>query len=176
MPKGTAENGATYIHATLFGILSLFEIGESKKAWEQLYKILPITHEFISTTPFIMSNSYLYNEERGFDGESMSDWFTGSGCVLVKALIWNIFGIYPDLNGLTLRPANYFPTKDASIRMQVKGADISLVYKNNGNGKRQYFVNGTEKTAVYDEKAKTFTIYFTNEELKPGAIDVLVTD
>ena len=176
LPKGTAENGATYIHATLFGILSLFEIGESEKAWEQLYKILPITHEYISTTPFIMSNSYLYNEERGFDGESMSDWFTGSGCVLVKALIWNIFGIYPDLNGLTLRPANYFPTKEASIRMQVKGADLSLVYKNNGNGKRQYFVNGTEKTAVYDEKSKTFTIYFTNEELKAGAIDVLVTD
>lgn len=176
LPKGTAENGATYIHATLFGILSLFEIGEAKRAWEQLYKILPITHEFISTTPFIMSNSYLHNEERGFDGESMSDWFTGSGCVLIKGLIWNIFGIYPDLNGLTVRPANYFPTEKASIQMQVKGCTLTLNYENTKNGTRKFFVNGQERVATYDEKVKTYVLYFTNDELKENEMDILVTD
>ena len=176
LPKGTAENGATYIHATLFGILSLFEIGESEKAWEQLYKILPLTHDFISTTPFIMSNSYIHNEERGFDGESMSDWFTGSGCVLVKALILEIFGLYPDLDGLKVRPANYFPTNEASVQMQIKGCDVSLVYKKAGGGKRRFVVNGKEVPSVCDEKAKTQFVYFTNDELKQGTLVIEVID
>ena len=176
LPEGTAENGATYIHATLFAIWSLFEIGEAEKAWGQLYKILPLTHEFISTTPFIMSNSYLYNEERGFDGESMSDWFTGSGCVLVKTLLWEIFGVQPDLNGLTVRPANYFPSEKACLSMQVKGCDITVEYKKTGEGKRRFTVNGIERNSAYDPKTKTQTVYFTNEELANGALSIFVTE
>ena len=176
LPKGTAENGATYIHATLFGILSLFEIGEAKRAWEQIYKALPLTHEWISTTPFIMSNSYLYNEERGFDGESMSDWFTGSGCVLLKILIWEVFGVLPDLNGLAIRPAAYFPTNEASISMLVKGCEVTVLYRNQGKDKRSFIVNGKARDSVYDEKAKTEKIYFTNEELKQGKLIIEVLD
>lgn len=63
LPKGTAENGAVYIHATLFAIRSLFAMGEDKNAWEQIYKILPPPHDFISTTPFVMPNSYIENEQ-----------------------------------------------------------------------------------------------------------------
>lgn len=74
LPKGTAENAATYIHGTLFAVWSLYKLGEYERAEEQLKKILPLTHEFISTTPFVMPNSYVYNEDRGFDGESMNDW------------------------------------------------------------------------------------------------------
>jgi len=176
LPKGTAENGATYIHATLFGILSLFEMGEAEKAWEQFYKILPLTHEIITTTPFIMPNSYIYNEEKGFDGESMSDWFTGSGCVLIKILVWEAFGLLPDLNGLTVRPANYFPMKEASIKMTIKDCEVTLLYKNAGNGKRSFKVNGQNVAGVYETKTNTEKLYFTNEELKQGDLVIEVID
>ena len=73
LPEGTAENASTYNHSTYFAIWSLFEIDEGEKAWKTLYKLLPFNHEFITTTPFVMPNSFSYNEERGFDGESMSD-------------------------------------------------------------------------------------------------------
>ena len=122
-------NGATYIHATLFGIWPLFEIGESKRAWEQFYKILPITHKFISTSPFVMPNSYVENLEEGFDGESMSDWFTGGGSVLVKVLIWYIFGIRPTLDGIYIAPSNDMPFENAQINLKVKGVEISVRYK-----------------------------------------------
>ena len=123
-----------------------------------------------------MSNSYLYNEERGFDGESMSDWFTGSGCVLVKTLLWEIFGVQPDLNGLTVRPAIYFPSEKACLSMQVKGCDITVEYKKTGEGKRRFTVNGIERKSAYDPKTKTQTVYFTNEELANGALSILVTE
>ena len=163
LPKGTAENAATYIHATLFGIMSLFAVGESKRAWEQLYKVLPFTHEIISTSPFVMPNSYVYDEERGYDGQSMSDWFTGSGCVLVKILTWYVFGIVPDLDGVTICPANDLPMEKATACMRVKGANITIECKN--IKKRTYIVNGMKRASVYDEDLKADKIYLTNAEL-----------
>ena len=176
LPKGTAENGATYIHATLFAILSLFEMGECEKAWEQLYKILPLTHKTISTTPFIMSNSYIYNEERGLDGESMNDWFTGSGCVLIKAIVWGAFGILPSLNGLVIRPANFFPSNEAFIKLRVKNCDLSISYKKQGDTQRRFIVNGKEKKAVKNTKNGLFEITFTADDLNDKEIYIDIFD
>ena len=145
LPEGTAENGATYNHSTNFAIWSLFEIGEDKLAWETMYKVLPVTHSFITTTPFVMPNSYIYNEERGFDGESMNDWFSGSGSVLVKLLIGGVFGVRPTLDGLEIRPSSYMPCQGAEVTLPIKGATVRVVYKKEGNATRKYFVNGVEK-------------------------------
>ena len=151
LPEGTAENGATYNHSTNFAIWSLFEIGEDKLAWETMYKLLPITHSFITTTPFVMPNSFIFNEERGFDGESMNDWFSGSGSVLIKLLIGAIFGVRPTLDYLEIRPSSYMPCKRASISIPVKGAKVNVLYKNEGNGVRVYKVNGVERATKKGE-------------------------
>lgn len=129
LPRGTAENGATYIHATLFGILSLFKINEGEFAFEQLEKILPFTHEILSTSPFIMPNSYSYNEESLMDGESMSDWYTGSANTLIKVLVKGLFGINPTLNGLNFTPSNYFNSSSASCSIKVRNSLINVSYE-----------------------------------------------
>ncbi len=147
LPIGTAENAATYIHGTLFAIWSLFEMGEGKKAVEQLLKILPVTHEKISTTPFIMSNSYLYNPELCMDGESMNDWFTGSGCVLAKVLVKGVFGVKPNLNGIEISPSSYFPCDTASMDITVKGVRLNISYENKGDG-RKVLIDGVEKDFI----------------------------
>ena len=162
LPKGTAENGATYIHATLFGIWSLFEMGEAEKAWEQLYKILPITHKLISTTPFVMPNSYVENAEKGFDGESMSDWFTGSGCVLLKVLVWYVFGVRAGLDGVTVSPAAYLPFASGEITLNVKGKAVKIVLEKSDK-EREFFVNGKRVESVFDEKTGVRGVYFTTE-------------
>lgn len=148
LPKGTAENAATYIHATLFAIWSLFNVGEDEEAWKQIGKILPLTHNFISTTPFVMPNSYIYNEEYGFDGESMSDWFTGSGCVLVKVLFFCVFGVKANLDGLTVNPPKEIPFKEMSTEIRVKGGILHIVYKKTSVGRRKILVNGIEVKSV----------------------------
>lgn len=148
LPKGTAENGATYIHATLFAIWSLFELGESRRAWEQIKKILPITHDFISTTPFVMPNSYIHNDELGLDGESMSDWFTGSGCVLVKTLYFCVFGIRVNLDSLTVNMPEYLPFGEMKTKLAIKGGVVEISYENKGEGKRTVFVDGKKVDGV----------------------------
>ena len=170
LPKGTAENGATYIHATLFAIWSLFEIGEAKLAWEQIYKILPITHSFISTTPFVMPNSYVHNEEKGFDGESMNDWFTGSGCVLLKVLFGGIFGVKPTLDGVKIQMNAYMPAANAQINLCVKGCEIALRYQKDGGGRR-YALEG-EQIPVDAEGG----IFLDTQALQAGKIVVEIFD
>ena len=146
LPKGTAENGATYIHATLFGILSLFKMNEGKLAFKQLYKILPLTHEILTTTPFVMPNSYSYNTESMMDGESMSDWYTGSANTLIKSLVRGLFGINPSLDGLNLSLTKYVDTKDASCSVVIKGTPVKINYHTTNNEVSFIEINGVKQT------------------------------
>ncbi len=165
LPMGTAENGATYIHATLFAIYSLFAVGQTRRAWEQLYKILPITHKFISTSPFVMPNSYIHNEEKGFDGQSMSDWFTGSGCVLMKVLVRGVFGIEPTLDGVKICPASYIPFKKARMEIIVKGCKLKLEL---GADATEFYINGKKVESFIDEDKNGKCIFLSNEQLQDG--------
>ncbi|MDY4849608.1 MAG: hypothetical protein SO176_05095 [Bacilli bacterium] len=138
LPKGTAENAATYIHASIFGIKSLLMMEEPLKAYEQLFKIIPVTHKYLSTTPFVMPNSYIYNEELGVDGESMSDWYTGSSNTLIKTLVFDLFGVKPKLNDeLYIYPQKKTFFKEGRLDIKIKNKNIHLIFKreNKLNGK-----------------------------------------
>ena len=122
-------------------------------AFEQLQKILPFTHDILSTTSFVMPNSYSYNLESGMDGESMSDWYTGSANTLIKALVRGLFGINPTLDGVIIKPTSYFASESAKCSMMVKGKNLSIEY--DGGEVTKISVNGI----VYDYKE----IYISNE-------------
>ncbi len=151
LPKGTAENAATYIHGSVFALDSLFLLNQPKEAWDQIFKLIPITHEFISTTPFVMPNSYVYNPEIGCDGESMNDWFTGSSSTLFKSLIRNAFGFDPHLDVLILHPAKYFPYKEASMTIRFQNKIIHMKHIQN-NSKRTISLNGEILSLTKEEK------------------------
>jgi len=131
LPAGTAENGATYNHATLFGIWSLFEAGQSATAWAQLEKLLPFTpnHGNYNLTPFVIPNSYIHNPEKGLDGESMNDWQTGSSNVLLKILIWYVFGFRPEWNLLRIQPDPSSPLVQFNYRGMYQGKQIQIEYR-----------------------------------------------
>lgn len=142
LPKGTAENAATYIHSVVFAIKSLFMLDEGEKAFEQIYKIIPLTHKFVSTSPFVMPNSYIYNPEIGVDGESMNDWYTGSSNTLIKTLVFDLFGLKVDLTSIVkIKPSNYFPCDDAHLTVRVKNKLLKINYQNMKQGKRKIIVN-----------------------------------
>lgn len=145
LPKGTAENAATYIHAGLFFVRALFMMNEGEKAFDQIFKLIPITHEKVSTSPFVMPNSYGENPALGIDGESMSDWYTGSSNTLLKAIVFDMFGIKPKLgNELVIEPTNVFPSDEASLSLKIKHKKVIVRYKNNHENNRYILVNGSK--------------------------------
>jgi hypothetical protein len=152
LPPGTAENGATYVHATAFAIAALFRMGEPRLAWEQLVKILPFTeiHENLSHSPFVMPNSYGYNPQKFIDGQNMNDWQTGSSNVVLKLLIRYVFGFEPNLKGLWVQPAAWVPFKSFDFNIRVRGCDVHLRFEDQGRSRRTFLVNGAPQQGTRD--------------------------
>lgn len=167
LPAGTAENGAAYIHASAFGIMALFQMGESRLAWKQLEKILPFTHEKVSVSPYVMPNSYGYNKEKQIDGESMQDWQTGSSNVVFKTLMRFVFGIEPQYSGVWIAPATYMPFESFSITTVVQETEIFIEYqKSDGKSGRAFIVDGKEYKGTYDPMMNLNKLWIDNELLK----------
>ena len=130
LPVGTAENAATYIHAGIFALKALGLMNEGKRFYEAMLKLIPLTHEKISTSPFVMPNSYGYNPEIGVDGESMNDWYTGSSNTLLKAFVDSVIGFVPQIdNTIKLNPIR-FPVKEINMDITCKGRRIHIKYQN----------------------------------------------
>ena len=167
LPPGTAENGASYVHATAFGIMALFQIGEAQKAWEQLYKILPFTdgHENLTHSPFIMPNSYGYNPEKFIDGQNMNDWQTGSSNVVLKLLIRYVLGFEPEMDGLWIQPANWCPFGSFRFELNIRDSLVCIDYQNKQSGKRSFQVNGQPQESKPDELMGIEKLWIPNEQL-----------
>lgn len=176
LPAGTAENGAVYIHASAFAAMALFRMGHAEAAWKQLYKLFPFTHEKISCSPYVMPNSYGWNEEKEIDGESMLDWQTGSSNVVLKTLIRYVVGLEPEFEGLWLQPANWTPFGGFSFCIRIKECKLRITYRNSGNGSRRYTVNGEERGGIYSEVMKVERLWIPEHELKCPQLEVVVED
>lgn len=170
LTPGTAENACTYVHATTFAIMALFIIGEPERAWEQILKILPLTHKKLSKTPFVMPNSYCYNEEFCMDGESMGDWYTGSGAVLMRSIFEYALGIQVVPDGVKIETPYYIPCDNVSVKVKLKNKDVKFIYKNKNLGERKYFIDGAEQKAEYNELSKTKVLFIANEDIKENTL------
>ena len=153
LPPGTAENGATYNHATLFGVWSLFQTGQSEAAWRQLEKLLPFTsiHGNYNLTPFVIPNSYIHNMEKGLDGESMNDWQTGSSNVLLKVLIWYVFGFRPELTYLRIQPDPKSPLSRFEYSGVYQGKQVILSYQKNSAVNERVFRFNEEPLEMFKD-------------------------
>lgn len=162
---GTYENSCAYVHASMFGIMALFCLGESEKAWRQMEKSMVITHDNCTMTTFAMPNSYCENPDFEIDGGSMGDWYTGSGAVLVKEMIKFGFGIAPNLDGLIIQTPASMPCSSAKIEIIVKGHPIVLSYQNTGAGTRTFTVNGKATEGVLDPLMQIPKLFIPTEQL-----------
>ena len=144
LPKGTAENAATYIHASMFAFKALSMIKEANLAYQQLLKLIPITHESISTSPFVMPNSYGYNLELGINGQSMNDWYTGSSNTLLKGFVESFIGLEPCFEKKITIDPNKLPMKEVSLEITIKNRRVKYHQISEGNLSPIIFVNGKE--------------------------------
>lgn len=173
--EGTYENKAAYVHGSMFGIMALFLLGESGFAWKQLEKSIVITHENATLTAFVMPNSYSDNPAYFLDGDSMGDWYTGSGTVLMKNLVRFGMGICPDLNGVHLCPPAQMPCSRAELQLCLKGKRITLRYQKEQKGKREIFAGEKVLATQWHPLRRTPVTYLREEELEDGMV-ILITD
>lgn len=166
--KGTYENSCAYVHASMFGVMALFMVGESERAWREMERSMVITHDNCTMTSFVMPNSYCHNEELYMDGVSMGDWYTGSGTMLIKELIRFGIGIEPSIDGLYIQTPAYMPTSKCTLEMYIKGKRISFEYRKENGSERRYLVNGAEAKGDYSQLMKTARLFIPTESITEG--------
>jgi len=180
LPLGTAENGATYIHATTFAIAALFRMGEAQKAWEQIVKILPFAshHHDPSHSPFVMPNSYIDNPQLNLTGQSMNDWQTGSSNALLKLLVRFGFGFQPNMNCLHIAPADWLPFDEFVFNAVARQREVRITYSREGREKRETWLNGELLTTKkFDEGILANTATIPYEDLRSdGPNEIAVKD
>ena len=178
LPPGTAENGATYVHATAFAIMALFAIGEPRLAWEQLWKIFPFTggHARLSHSPFVMPNSYGFNPKLHIDGQSMNDWQTGSSNVVLKLLIRFVFGFEPDFKGIWIQPASWLPAGSFDFVIRHRNCVLAIRYLRQRRKKRAFLINNKSHEGVWDEQMKIFRLFVPINYFNSRALQIVVMD
>ena len=165
LPKGTAENGAVYIHASAFAIMSLFKMGESKAAWEELAKVLPFTHENVSVSPYVIPNSFGYNAEKKIDGESMQDWQTGGSNVIFKTIIRFVFGVQPEYEGIWIQPSIDIPFESMEVEMNLRNCKLIIKYTNEHRTKRSFKLNNIYEEGEYNNQMQQKRLWLSYEKL-----------
>ncbi|MEG1886672.1 MAG: hypothetical protein RR177_00965, partial [Oscillospiraceae bacterium] len=174
LPMGTAENGAAYVHASMFGTMALFKMGYSIDGWKTLAKSLPITHESVSASPFVIPNSYGYNVQKNIDGESMMDWQTGASNVFLKTVVYYIIGIRPQYEGIWIQPAANLPFKKFTAEINIRGA-LFKIEINTAADKRKFLVNQKEAESIWDEKMKINKLWIPYNSMQNEMI-IEITD
>lgn len=166
--EGTYENCCAYVHASTFGIMAMFLIGESRRAWEEMEKSIVITHDNCTMTSFVMPNSYCHNDSLCIDGVSMGDWYTGSGAVFIKELVRFGFGVEPTLEGVKIQTPAFMPCTHATLDMMLKGYRVKIEYADKGIGSRSIYVNGKKVNSVFDGMMKTEICYIPSDVISDG--------
>ena len=166
LPKGTAENGAAYSHASAFGMMSLFKMGEAERAWEQLAKIVPFTHQTVSVSPYVAPNSYGENREKAIDGESMQDWQTGSSNVIFKTLVRFVIGIQPEYEGVWIQPAKHNPFEDMEMHISLRGCKVIFKYSCHNRFQRVFKINGVSQSGIYDGEMQQERVWIAYKQMR----------
>jgi hypothetical protein len=176
LPAGTAENGAVYIHATIFGIMALFRMGCPRQAWEQLYKVLPFTHERLNCSPYVVPNSYGCNPGKAIDGEAMLDWQTGSSNTLLKTLLRFVFGVEPHFDGVWIQPAAWMPFGNVEVALNIRGCAISLRVEQTGRDRRTFEVDGCPRAGEHDPVMGIEKLWLPLADLNGKKLTITVRD
>ncbi len=131
---GSAENGSVYNHAAIFYIFSLYQIGETEKAYKLLKQMIPgpDTHDLLQRgqMPNYIPNYYrgAYYQHPRTAGRSSQLFNTGTVSWLYRSIIECLFGLKGTPEGLEISPQLPEHWQNVSISREFRQAhfDISM--------------------------------------------------
>ncbi len=146
-PPGVRENGACYVHASMFYILGLLSQGKKDKAFEIFSWLNPIERssskkksEEYQLEPYV-SASDIYTGK--FSKQGGWSWYTGSASWIWRVAVEFILGLKVEGDGFKVKP--HVPSSWEKYKLTLKHrSDIYAitVYK---KGKKRIEVNGKKE-------------------------------
>lgn len=141
---GIHENGGVYLHTIAWKIAADAMLKRADKVEEGINTILPFRNKIVDgrAEPYIMCNSY-FGKQTGYRyGTPGQSWRTAAGQWFQKAMVNYVFGLLPEMEGLTVDPCLPPSWKTASISKRFRGSNYHITYENGGTELCAIYVNG----------------------------------
>lgn len=141
---GIHENGGVYLHTIAWKIAADAMMGRADRVEEDIRTILPFRNPVVDgrAEPYIMCNSY-FGKQTGYRyGTPGQSWRTAAGQWFQKALVNYVFGLLPEMEGLTVKPCLPPSWKTASIDKRFRGTNYHIRYENGGTSLKAILVDG----------------------------------
>ena len=136
-PPGYKENGSVFCHNNPWISIVETKIGRGNEAFDIYRRICPSYTEEISeihkTEPYVYSQTI--GGRGGFSpGEAKNSWLTGTAAWSFVNISQAILGIYPDYDGLIIKPCLPDEIKSYKVRRYFRGKMYNIEVENLGCG------------------------------------------
>jgi cellobiose phosphorylase len=141
---GIHENGGVYLHTIAWKIAADAMLGRADRVEADIECILPFRNKVVDgrAEPYIMCNSY-FGKQTGYRyGTPGQSWRTAAGQWFQKALVNYVFGLMPEMEGLTVKPCLPPSWKKVSIDKKFRTSSYHIRYENEGQKLKAIYVNG----------------------------------
>ena len=141
---GIHENGGVYLHTIAWKIAADAMLKRADAVEKGIETILPFRNKIVDgrAEPYTLCNSY-FGKQTGYRyGTPGQSWRTASGQWFQKALVNYVFGLLPEMEGLTVDPCLPPSWKTASIDKMFRGTNYHITYENGGAHVKTIYVNG----------------------------------
>lgn len=132
-PPGYKENGSVFCHNNPWISIAETILGRGNKAFDIYRRICPsYTEEFSEihkTEPYVYSQTIGGRESFSL-GEAKNSWLTGTAAWSFVNISQAILGIYPDYDGLKIKPCLPDEIKSYKVRRYFRGSFYNIEVEN----------------------------------------------
>ena len=124
-PPGFKENGAVFCHNNPWVICGESVLGRGNEAWDVYRRICPAyledKSEVHETEPYVYSQM-VTGRASGRPGHAKNSWLTGTASWTFLSVSQYILGIYPDYDGLLVKPCIPDELSEYTVTRKFRGA------------------------------------------------------
>jgi len=134
-PPGFKENGSVFCHNNPWIVCAEAELGRGNEAFDIYRRICPAyledRSEIHETEPYCYSQM-VTGRASGNPGHAKNSWLTGTASWTFLSISQAILGVYPDYEGLRIRPCIPDELSEYTVTRRFRGAEYRIHVKRTG--------------------------------------------
>ena len=135
-PPGFKENGAVFCHNNPWIVIAEAELGRGNEAFDIYRRICPAyleeKSEIHETEPYVYSQM-VTGRASGNPGHAKNSWLTGTASWTFLSISQAILGIYPDYDGLLVKPCIPDELTEFTVLRRFRGTEYTIHVKRTGD-------------------------------------------
>jgi cyclic beta-1,2-glucan synthetase len=143
---GVRENGGQYTHAAIWATMAFAAMGDTRRAWELLHMISPISHgsgeriDVYKVEPYVVAADVYYGGIH--DGRGGWTWYTGSAGWMYRLIMESLLGLRVEGESLYIDPVLPPDWTEYGLSYRHRETDYQIVVHVGQGESRRILLNG----------------------------------